>query len=48
MIEWNYVNLLLEIVIFKFKFVVGFRVDMSIENNNIFKMWENFNIELVK
>lgn len=48
MTEWNYVNLSPEIVTFEPKFVAGFRVDMSIENNNTLKMWEKFNTELVK
>lgn len=46
--ECNYTNLSPEIVIFKPKFVVGFRFNMSIEKNNSIEMWERLNTKLSK
>lgn len=46
--ECNYVNFSPEIVIFQPKSVVGFRFDMSIENNSIIEMWKKLNTQLAK
>lgn len=46
--ECNCANFSPEIVIFQPKSVVGFRFDMSIENNNIIEMWEKLNSQLAK
>lgn len=46
--ECNYANLSPKIVTVQPKYVVGFRFDMSIENNNTIKMWEKLNDQLAK